>query len=129
MICKKDLALSLFTQAILINIQNIYCLKIMRYSCIISHLLSPPERSVRDIQIVIVTNFVVVSSVGIKTVDCTMVSLEEGSAGLQVCHSQVCVRPSYDRTPLKHLCSYIRKRTFRHVCPVKAEFSLCIRTV
>ena len=38
----------------------------MQYSCIISHLLSSPERGFRDIQIVIIANFVVVSNVGIK---------------------------------------------------------------
>ena len=43
---------------------------LMQYSCIISHKLSPLERRFRDIQIVIITNFVVVSSVGIKRVDC-----------------------------------------------------------
>ena len=42
----------------------------MQYHCIISHWLSLLKRRFRDIQIVIVTNFVVVSSVGIKTVDC-----------------------------------------------------------
>ena len=42
----------------------------MQYSCIISHQSSPLERRVRDILIVIVMNFVVVSSVGIKRVDC-----------------------------------------------------------
>ena len=43
---------------------------LMKYSCIISHLLSSLERRFRDILIVIITNFVVVSSVGIKRVDC-----------------------------------------------------------
>ena len=42
----------------------------MQYSCIISHQLSPLEQRVPDIQIVIVTNFVVVLSVSIKRVDC-----------------------------------------------------------
>ena len=44
---------------------------LMRYSCIISHKLSSPlERRFGDIQIVIITNFVVVSSDGIKRVEC-----------------------------------------------------------
>ena len=42
---------------------------LMQYSCIISHLLSPLERRFRDFQIVIITNFIVVSSLGIKRVD------------------------------------------------------------
>ena len=41
----------------------------MQYSCITSQ-LSPPERRFRDIQIVIITNFVIVASVFIKRVDC-----------------------------------------------------------
>ena len=41
----------------------------MQYSCIISHLLSSPEGGFCDIQIVIITNFVVLSNVGIKRVD------------------------------------------------------------
>ena len=45
------------------NIQNVCCLK---FNAIFLHI----GRRVRDIQIVIVTNFVVVSSVGIKRVDC-----------------------------------------------------------
>ena len=36
-----------------------------------SHKVPPLERRFRDIQIVIITNFVVVSSVGIKRVDCS----------------------------------------------------------
>ena len=61
----------MLNEAILTNIQNICCLKFfMQYSCIISHLLSPLQRMFRDIQIVIITNFVVVSNVGIKRVDC-----------------------------------------------------------
>ena len=43
---------------------------LMQYSCIISRKLPPIERRFRDIQIVITTNFVVVSSIGIKRVDC-----------------------------------------------------------
>ena len=43
---------------------------LMQYSCLISHLLSPLERRFHDIIIVIITNVVVVSSVGIKSVDC-----------------------------------------------------------
>ena len=43
---------------------------LMQYSCIISEKLSPLERRVCDIQIVIITNFVVVSSVGVKRDDC-----------------------------------------------------------
>ena len=44
---------------------------LMQYSSIISHLLSPLERRFRDIQIVIITKFVVVWRVGIKRVHCT----------------------------------------------------------
>ena len=44
---------------------------LMQYFCIKSNYLIPLERSLGDIQIVIITNFVVVSSVGIKRVDCT----------------------------------------------------------
>ena len=43
----------------------------MQYSCLNSYQLSPLERRVRDIQIVIVMNFVVVLSVGIKRVVCS----------------------------------------------------------
>ena len=43
---------------------------LMQYSCIISEKLSPLERRFYDIQIVIITNFAVVSNVGIKRVDC-----------------------------------------------------------
>ena len=42
----------------------------MQYSCIISHLLSPFARRFRDIQIVIITNYVVVSGIDIMRVDC-----------------------------------------------------------
>ena len=35
--------------------------------------MSPFERRCRDVQIDIITNFVVLSSVGIKRVDCSMV--------------------------------------------------------
>ena len=45
---------------------------LMQYSCIIPHSLSPLEQRFRDFQTVIVTNCVVVSSVGIKRVDCTL---------------------------------------------------------
>ena len=48
---------------------------LMQYSCIISHLLSPTERRFRDIQIVVITNFIVVSSVDIKRVDCILIFL------------------------------------------------------
>ena len=44
---------------------------LMQCSCIISHKVPPLERRFRDIQIVIITNFVVVSSVGIKRVYCS----------------------------------------------------------
>ena len=43
---------------------------LMQCSCIISHSLPSLERRFRDIQIVIITNFVFVSSVGTKRVDC-----------------------------------------------------------
>ena len=43
---------------------------LMQYSYIISHELSPFQRRFCCIQIVIITKFVVVSSVGIKRVDC-----------------------------------------------------------
>ena len=65
------------SEAILTNIQNICCLKFNAILLHISHQLSPLERRVRDIQIVIVTNFVVLSSVGIKRVDC--ITLSAGS--------------------------------------------------
>ena len=42
---------------------------LMQYSCIISRWLSALERMFRESQIIIITNFVVVSSVGIKRVD------------------------------------------------------------
>ena len=72
MICKKDLVLFIFphrryvldiqpqclSEAILTNIQNICCLKFNAILLHISHQLSPLERRVRDIQIVIETNFV-----------------------------------------------------------------------
>ena len=45
---------------------------LMQYSGKVSHQLSPIERRFRDIQIVIITNFVIVSSVGIKRVDCSI---------------------------------------------------------
>ena len=48
---------------------------LMQCSCIILHQLPPLERRFGDIQIVIITNCVDVSSVGIKRVDCTMVRL------------------------------------------------------
>ena len=38
--------------------------------CIISYYLSPLQRMFHDIQIVIITNFVIVLSVAIKRVDC-----------------------------------------------------------
>ena len=43
----------------------------VKFKCKISHSLSPLERRFRDIQIVIITNSVVVLSVGIRRVDCT----------------------------------------------------------
>ena len=43
---------------------------LMQYSCIIPHKPSPLKQRFCNIQIVIITNFVVVSSVGIKRVDC-----------------------------------------------------------
>ena len=43
----------------------------MQYSSIISHQLSPFEQKFDDIQIVIIRNFIVVASVGIKRLDCT----------------------------------------------------------
>ena len=43
---------------------------LMQYSYIISHELSPFQRRFRCIQIVIITNVVVVSSVSMKRVDC-----------------------------------------------------------
>ena len=42
----------------------------MQYSYIISHELSPLKRRFRDIQIVIITNSVVLTSVGVTRVDC-----------------------------------------------------------
>ena len=45
---------------------------LIQYSCIISHQLSSLERRVLDSQIVNVTNFVVVSSVGINGTDCSI---------------------------------------------------------
>ena len=44
---------------------------LMQYSYIISQYLSSLDGRFRHIQIIIITNFVVVSSVGIKRVDCT----------------------------------------------------------
>ena len=41
---------------------------LMQCSCIISHEMPPLEQRFCDIPIVIITNFVIVSSVGIKTV-------------------------------------------------------------
>ena len=43
---------------------------LMQYSGIISQKLSPLVRRFRDILIIIITNFVIVLSVGIKRVDC-----------------------------------------------------------
>ena len=54
---------------ILTNIQNICCFK---FDAIFLHNISldvTPERRFCDIQIFIITNFVVVSNVGIKRVD------------------------------------------------------------
>ena len=42
---------------------------LMKYSCIISHLLSRLERRFHDIQFVIITIFVVLSSVGVTRVN------------------------------------------------------------
>ena len=51
---------------------------LMQYSCIISQKLSPLEQRFHDIQIVIITNFVIVSNVGIKRVDSTCVFIAPG---------------------------------------------------
>ena len=82
MLCKKDLVLFLFQ-----NICFGYLLEspywgdsnkypkhmllevLMQYSCIVFHYLSSLEQRFRDIQIVIITNFVVVSNVAIKRAD------------------------------------------------------------
>ena len=65
-----DICYNRLSEAILTNIQNICCLKILcnvfAYFLINRHLLS---ESFFDIQIVILTNFVVVLSVGINSVD------------------------------------------------------------
>ena len=42
---------------------------LMQYSCIISHKLSPPKQRLCDIQVVIITNFVVVASISVKRID------------------------------------------------------------
>ena len=47
----------------------------MQCFCIISHQSSSLERMFRDIQIVIITKFVVVSSVDIKRIDCISICL------------------------------------------------------
>ena len=67
MIGKKNLFYSYFF------IKHILREDFMQCFCIISHYPSPLERRFRDIQIVI-TNFVVVSSVGIKRVDCILIN-------------------------------------------------------
>ena len=85
MICKKDHDLFLFShstyvldicEAILTNIQNKCLCKVSNamYSCIICDRLLPLKRRFRDSQIVIITNFVVVSNVGIKRIVCITVS-------------------------------------------------------
>ena len=43
---------------------------LMQYSCTISHKLSPLKQRFHDSQIVIIMNVVLVSSVGLKRVDC-----------------------------------------------------------
>ena len=48
---------------------------LMKCSCIISHELPHPARRFRGIQIVIITNVVVVSSGGINWVDCMFLRL------------------------------------------------------
>ena len=47
----------------------------MEYSCIFSDKLSPLEQRFRASQIIFITNFVIISSVGIKRVDCMLFSL------------------------------------------------------
>ena len=42
---------------------------LMQYSCLISHSLSPLKRRFRDIQIVIITNVVVLTSAGVTRVN------------------------------------------------------------
>ena len=66
-------------------------LGLMVYSCIISHQLSPLERRVHDIQIVIVMNFLVVSSVGIRRVDCIVVKIlgHLPYIGWKICESPI----------------------------------------
>ena len=69
MICKKGLVLFLFPHKT--NIQNIYSFKVL--NTIFLHnlwLTVTHKRRFRDSQIVIITNFVVVSSVGVKRVVC-----------------------------------------------------------
>ena len=97
MICTKDLVLFLYShrlyafgyllesvrRAILINIQNILLEVLMQHSSIISHQLSPPERRFRDIQIIIITNFVLLSSVGIKRVSVSTIVTKNFACGLQ----------------------------------------------
>ena len=78
---------------------------LMQYSCINSHKLSSLERRFRDIQIVIITNFVVVSSVGIKRVDCFHVLPSKddlscrpynvGAATSKNIHSDMCTKPRF----------------------------------
>ena len=91
-ICKEDLALFLFPHrtcfGYLLELpqrgnsnkypKHMLLEVLMQYSCIISHYLSPLKRRFRDIQIVILTNFVIVLSIGIKKVDC----ITESSNGL-----------------------------------------------
>ena len=60
--------------------KHMFLVDFMQCSCIISHQLSLSERRFCDIQIVIIANVVVVSSVGIKRVDCTLHKLATTSA-------------------------------------------------
>ena len=94
-ICKKGLVLFLFphrtyvwdicwnrlSESILTNIQNICFFKI--FNTIFMHnlrLMVPLKRRFRDSQIVIITNFVVVSSVGIKRVVCIQIEMYSNGA-------------------------------------------------
>ena len=80
MICKEALVLFIFShrtyvldicEAILTNPKHVSLKYQVQYSYIICDLLLPIKRRFRDSKIVIITNFVVVSSVGINRIDCT----------------------------------------------------------
>ena len=89
---------------ILTNIQNICCLKILcnvfAQFLIDCHLLS---KRFRGIQIVIITNFVVPTSVGVTRVDCIISTLFY----LKICDSTLLITISISATVQKAVLSYI----------------------